>query len=62
MRDPAVDRQNIVEQLEATLATATGLHQYGLAYLIENAIAEAWTSEFPGIEELPAARLPGRAL
>ena len=62
MRDPALDRQNIVEQLEATLATATRLHQYVLAYLIENAIAEAWTSEFPGIEELPAARAPGRVL
>ena len=57
MRDPTVDRQNIVEQLENTLAVATELHQYVLAYLIENAIAEAWTSEFPSIGQLLAAHV-----
>ena len=58
MRDPAAERMIIIEQLENTLAVATELHQYVLAYLIENAIAEAWTSGFPSIGQLPAARVP----
>ncbi len=57
MRDPMVDRRNIVEQLENTRVAATELHQYVLAYLIDHAIAEAWTSEFPSIDQLLADHL-----
>ena len=47
MRDPATDRQKIIALLESSLAMAAGLHQYVLAYMIEHALAEAWTSPFP---------------
>ncbi len=57
MRDTTVDRQTVYEELEPALAIATKLRQYVLAYLIEHAIAEAWTSAFPNIEQLLVARV-----
>jgi hypothetical protein len=58
MHDPAAGRQSIIEKLEDAQQTAMALQQYVLAYLIDHALAEAWTAEFPSARQLAAAR-PG---